>query len=128
MNPFWQQKELREYCKSKNIVITAYSPLGSHGTNWRENRVLDSPLLQEISASKAKTTAQIALRWVHEQGVALLTKSFNADRMRENLDIFDWSLTKEELENISQLPQCKGLLLSKLMEPHDLVLQLDSEI
>ncbi|KAH7570800.1 hypothetical protein JRO89_XS05G0192700 [Xanthoceras sorbifolium] len=123
MNPLWQQKALRAFCKSKNIVVMAYSPLGKGG-----NQILDCDLLKEIAQSKEKTTAQVALRWVYEQGVSLVTKSFNKDRMKENLDIFDWSLSKEELNKIDQLPQRKGLFLNTFMEPHDLVLEIDSEI
>lgn len=51
---------------------------------------------------------QVCIRWVYEQGVSVLVKSFNKDRMKENLDIFDWKLSPEGLEKISQIPQRKG--------------------
>lgn len=51
---------------------------------------------------------EVALRWVFEQGVSVIVKSYNADRMRQNLDIFDWSLTADELHRISEIPQSKG--------------------
>ena len=50
---------------------------------------------------------QISLRWMYEQGVSFVVKSFNTERMKQNLDIFYWSLTEEELINISQFPQQK---------------------
>eukprot|EP00262_Sarcandra_glabra_P014596 TRINITY_DN4294_c0_g1_i5.p1 TRINITY_DN4294_c0_g1~~TRINITY_DN4294_c0_g1_i5.p1 ORF type:complete len:122 (-),score=23.42 TRINITY_DN4294_c0_g1_i5:220-585(-) len=52
---------------------------------------------------------QVALRWAYEQGVSVLVKSFNKDRMKENLKIWDWALSDEEKETIHQIPQCKGL-------------------
>ncbi|KAK9276620.1 hypothetical protein L1049_006156 [Liquidambar formosana] len=128
MNPLWRQKQLREFCKAKGIHITAYSPLGANGTKWGDNRVVGSEVLEEIAKARGKTTAQVSLRWVYEQGVSLVTKSYNKERMRENLQIFDWSLTEEDLNKISQLPQRKGVLFASIMGPHDSVLELDAEI
>ncbi|KAE8077230.1 hypothetical protein FH972_015810 [Carpinus fangiana] len=108
MNPLWQQKKLREFCEKKGIHITAYSPLGAKGTPWGTNWVMDSQELKDIASAKGKTTAQICIRWVYEQGVSALVKSFNKQRMEENLDIFEWSLSPEECEKISQIPQRKG--------------------
>ena len=71
---------------------------------------------------------QVALRWVYEQGVSLVTKSYNKERMKQNLQIFDWSLSGEELEKISQIPQRKGVTLASVLGPHDLVLELDAEV
>ncbi|KAL6970084.1 D-galacturonate reductase [Sarracenia purpurea var. burkii] len=128
MNPLWQQKQLREFCKAKGIHITAYSPLGANGTKWGDNRVVESDVLLEIAKARGKTTAQVSLRWVYEQGVSLVTKSFNKQRMRENLEIFDWSLTEEESNKISQLPQRKGVNLVDVLGPHPLVLELEAEV
>ncbi|KAG7949767.1 hypothetical protein I3843_13G079300 [Carya illinoinensis] len=108
MNPLWQQKRLREFCENKGIHVTAYSPLGAKGTLWGTNWVMDSEVLREMANAKGKTVAQISLRWVYEQGVSVLVKSFNKERIEENLDIFDWNLTSKELQKISQIPQRKG--------------------
>ncbi|XP_074341659.1 non-functional NADPH-dependent codeinone reductase 2-like [Apium graveolens] len=108
MNPLWQQKKLREFCKEKNIHVTAYSPLGAKGTFWGTNKVMDSAVLQEIAIAKGKSLPQICLRWAYEQEVSVLVKSFNNKRMKENMDIFEWKLSPEELERINQLPQEQG--------------------
>ncbi|KAM6546724.1 hypothetical protein CsatB_027460 [Cannabis sativa] len=109
MNPVWQQKKLRKFCQENGILITAYSPLGGNkeGT-WRTNRVMDSDVLKQIANSKGKTIAQICLRWLYEQGVSFVVKSFNKERMKQNIDILDWNLSSEELEMIDQIPQQKG--------------------
>ncbi|XP_028125134.1 probable NAD(P)H-dependent oxidoreductase 1 [Camellia sinensis] len=69
---------------------------------------MDCEILKEITEAKGKTVAQVCLRWVYEQGVSVLVKSFNKERMEENLDIFDWTLSPEESKKINQIPQQKG--------------------
>ncbi|KAK7848756.1 D-galacturonate reductase [Quercus suber] len=128
MNPLWQQKDLRGFCKAKGIHITAYSPLGSRGAKWGDSESLEYKVLEEIAKAKGKTAAQVSLRWVYEQGVSFVPKSFNKDRMKQNLDIFDWSLTEEELNKISKLPQRRAVLPSMIMEPSDLVREIEAEI
>lgn len=71
---------------------------------------------------------QISLRWVYEQGVSFVAKSFNKERMKENLQIFDWCLTEEDSNKIDQLPQHKGTTFASILGPHDLILELDAEI
>ncbi|CAB4265295.1 unnamed protein product [Prunus armeniaca] len=51
---------------------------------------------------------KVCLRWVYEQGVSLVVKSFNKDRIQENIGIFDWELSPQELDNINQIPQNRG--------------------
>lgn len=128
MSPAWQLKKLRHFCKAKGIHVTAYSPLGAARTKWGDDRVLGSDVIEEIAVAKGKTTAQISLRWVYEQGVSIVTKSFNKERMRQNLDIFDFCLTEEELEKMSHLPQRKGVTFASLIGPHDIVLEIDAEL
>ncbi|TYJ45187.1 hypothetical protein E1A91_A02G038600v1 [Gossypium mustelinum] len=108
MSPMWQQKKLRKFCEEKGIVVEAYSPLGARGTAWGTNQVMECDVLKEIAQAKGKSVAQVCLRWAYEQGVCVIVKSFNKERMKQNLDIFDWRLSDDELLKISQLPQCKG--------------------
>ncbi|XWS22929.1 hypothetical protein CRYUN_Cryun29cG0077900 [Craigia yunnanensis] len=108
MNPMWQQEKLRKFCKEKGILITAYSPLGAKGTLWGTDRVMECDVLKEIAKAKGKSLAQVCLRWAYEQGVCVLVKSFNKERMKENLDIFNWKLSPDESHQISLLPQRKG--------------------
>ena len=108
VNPLWQQKKLREFCKDKGIQVCAYSPLGAKGTLWGTDQVMASKVLQEIAQAKGKSLAQICLRWVFEQGDCVLVKSFNEERMKQNLDILNWELTADEREKIDQISQRKG--------------------
>ncbi|XP_031273457.1 non-functional NADPH-dependent codeinone reductase 2-like isoform X3 [Pistacia vera] len=115
INPVWQQKKLRQFCEEKGIHLTAYSPLGAKGVVWGTNRVMDSQVLKEIAIAKGKTVAQISLRWVYEQGVSLVVKSFDRERMKENLEIFDWQLSAEELQKIEQIPQMRGNIIQSFV-------------
>lgn len=58
INPVWQQRKLREFCREKGIQLCAYSPLGAKGTHWGSDSVMDSGVLHEIAKSKGKTVAQ----------------------------------------------------------------------
>ncbi|KAJ6845638.1 uncharacterized protein M6B38_286715 [Iris pallida] len=111
MNVAWQQKQLTEYCKSKGIHVTAYSPLGG-GT---AGNVRDSDMIHDIAVSKGKTAAQVCLRWVHEQGVSLVTKSFNKERMKQNIEIFDWELSDGDRLKISEMPQSRTVILTAML-------------
>ncbi|XP_050232393.1 non-functional NADPH-dependent codeinone reductase 2-like [Mercurialis annua] len=108
INPLWQQKKLRKYCEEKGIHITAYSVLGGKGTPWGTNKVMESEILKEIANARGKTLSQVCLRWVFEQGVSLVVKSFNKKRMKENLKIYEWKLNEEDLQKIDQIPQERG--------------------
>ncbi|KAG6737025.1 hypothetical protein POTOM_060018 [Populus tomentosa] len=108
INPLWQQKKLREFCKANGILLTAYAPLGAKGTLWGSNRVMENKVLKEIATAKGKSVAQVCLRWAYEQGVCVVVKSFNNGRMKENLEIFNWTLSEEESRMISETPQSRG--------------------
>ncbi|XP_058078328.1 non-functional NADPH-dependent codeinone reductase 2-like [Magnolia sinica] len=108
MNAAWQQSKLREFCKAHGIHVTAWSPLAANGASWGSLVVMESPILQQIANARGKTVAQVSLRWLHEQGVSVVVKSFNKDRMKQNLQIFDWELSEQDLAEISQIPQRRG--------------------
>lgn len=107
VNPVWQQRKLREFCRGKGIQLCAYSPLGAKGTHWGSDSVMGADALHEIAASRGKTVAQVCLRWVYEQGDCMIVKSFDEARMRENLDVEGWELTEEEHRRIADIPQRK---------------------
>ncbi|KAK1381513.1 non-functional NADPH-dependent codeinone reductase 2-like [Heracleum sosnowskyi] len=109
MSPVWQQKNLRDLCSAHNITVTAYSPLGAIGTRWGTNQVMNCQVLHEIAKDRGKTVAQVILRWVYEQGVTLLVKSFNTKRMKENLEIFDWTLSEDDYKKINAIQQSRGM-------------------
>ncbi|KAL7241882.1 hypothetical protein ACSBR1_014456 [Camellia fascicularis] len=107
LNPYWQQKKLRDYCKANGVTVAAFSPLGAAGTTWGSSRVMESEVLNEIARAKGKSVAQVCLRWEYEQDIAIVVKSYNKERMKQNLEIFDWALSEEESKKISEIPQSR---------------------
>ncbi|XAR65010.1 Codeinone reductase (NADPH) [Bertholletia excelsa] len=110
VNPLWQQKKMIALCKANGVIVTAYSPLGGVGYPWGSNRVIECEALKEIAKAKGKTVAQVCLRWGYEQGIAMVVKSFNKERMKENLGIFDWELSDEDSKKIEGIPQSRTCL------------------
>ncbi|CAL9182326.1 unnamed protein product [Musa hybrid cultivar] len=115
MNPTWQQKKLREFCKEKGVHVIAYSPLGGQDMFMGKNLVMESQVLKDIAKAKGKTVAQVSLRWVYEQGASMIVKTLNKERIEENMKIFDWELSEEDKHKISQLPQCKRVTLRSML-------------
>ncbi|XP_062110416.1 non-functional NADPH-dependent codeinone reductase 2-like [Humulus lupulus] len=117
MNPTWQQKKLREFCGANNIIVTSYSPLGAKGTRWGGSHVLDNEVLIDIARARGKTVAQVSLRWIYEQGASIVVKSYNKERLKENLDIFDWALTEDDLQKINLIPQNRFNVCEAFVSP-----------
>ena len=97
-NPFFQREAERVYMSGKDVLMQAWSPLAAGQTE-----IFTNEILQAIAAAHKKTVAQVALRWQVQRGVVPIVKSANPKRMAENLDIFDFALTDEEMQFISQL-------------------------
>ncbi|KAL0354999.1 UNVERIFIED_CONTAM: protein REDOX 2 [Sesamum radiatum] len=115
LNVAWQQQKLIEFCKDKGIHVCALSPLG--GAYGSINTVMESPILKDVAAARNKTVAQVALRWVREQGATPIARSFDRERMRQNLQIFDWELTDEEVAKMQQIPEQKANTGKEFVSP-----------
>lgn len=107
-HPYLVQEKLLRYCQQEGIVYTAFSPLGagsyvSLNMATREQSVLNEPRVAAIAKLHGKTPAQIVLRWGVQRGTALVPKSSRRERLIENLNIFDFQLTDEEMKQISNL-------------------------
>ncbi|XP_074311248.1 NADPH-dependent aldo-keto reductase, chloroplastic-like isoform X2 [Silene latifolia] len=103
-HPNWQQPALHNLCKSAGVLLTAYSPLGSPGT-WLKGNVLKEPALLEIAETLNKTPAQVALRWGLQSGHCVLPKSVSESRIKENFNVFDWTIPQELFSKFSTLHQ-----------------------
>ncbi|KAG5604028.1 hypothetical protein H5410_025520 [Solanum commersonii] len=118
MHVAWRQEKMLAFCKEKGIHVSAWSPLGANGIPfWGNHAVMQNSVLKDIAFHRQKSIPQVALRWVYEQGVSVLVKSFNKDRMRENLQILDWELSNEENAKIQEIPQCRGFKGELLVHP-----------
>ncbi len=97
-NAFFQREEERCYMESQNIQMQAWSPLAAG-----QGRLFENETLRALAATHNKTVAQIVLRWLVQRNIVPLVKSANPERMRENLEIFDFALTDAEMQQIAAL-------------------------
>lgn len=102
-NPFFQQKELRGLLKQDDVKIEAYQPLG-HGNT----ELLSHPVITELARKYGKNAGQIILRFEVQEGLIILPKSTNQERIAGNINIFDFKLADEDLEKLRSLDTGKG--------------------
>ena len=110
LHPLLTQEKLLRYCKDQSIHVTAFSPLGAEsyyalGMADQKESTLTNPVIAEIASSYGKTAAQVILRWGLQRGCSIVPKSSRVERLRENLEVFDFELDKESMEKISALNQ-----------------------
>lgn len=106
-HPGLNQEDLLDYCVNKDIALVAYSPLG-------RGDILAESVLGEIGQKYSKTKVQVSLRWLTQKGIVAIPKSSSKQHLKENLDIFDFSLTDEEIEIIDDLGNSQRLINPEL--------------
>ena len=97
-HPFHQQLETQKFLTANNIQIESWGPFAEGKNNIFRNEVLVS-----IAQKHGKTVAQVILRWLTQRNIIVIPKSVRKDRMAENLDIFNFELTQEDMDVIRQL-------------------------
>jgi len=97
-HPYLQSPELVEFCKAKDIIVQAWSPI-------MRGQSLKDPALLEIAKKHNKTAAQIILRWDLQKEILTIPKSIHQDRIQENSNIFDFELDEEDMRQIAKLDQ-----------------------
>lgn len=111
-HPFLCQKTLLDYMRSKNMFLTAYSPLARGG-------VIGNPTIKAIANKYNKSESQIALRWLIQQdGVCAIPKASSDANIRSNFAIFDFALTLDEMNAIHNLATPNGRLINPEWAPH----------
>ena len=100
-HPGQMQEETVSYCKDHNIIVEAWSPLGT-------GRMLSNEMLKSIAAKYGKSAAQLCIRWCLQNGILPLPKSVTPSRIIENADVFDFEITNEDMEAINGMEYCGG--------------------
>lgn len=113
IHPYFQQKKLRSYCTQNNIVVTAYSPLGSRHLTKSENGISENLIIKNMAERYNCTPAQVILAWGMAQGISIIPKSTNTDRIYENYNAVNVHLRPEDIDAINMVDennrQSKGL-------------------
>lgn len=102
IHPGYSQEVATAYCKSKDIIVQAWSPLG-------RSALLEHPVLLKLASKYEKSVAQISLRFLLQKNIIPLVKTSSMERMKENMDIFDFELTWEDMSVLECMPQAAWL-------------------
>eukprot|EP00421_Protoceratium_reticulatum_P014844 CAMPEP_0168387410 /NCGR_PEP_ID=MMETSP0228-20121227/15930_1 /TAXON_ID=133427 /ORGANISM="Protoceratium reticulatum, Strain CCCM 535 (=CCMP 1889)" /LENGTH=327 /DNA_ID=CAMNT_0008400643 /DNA_START=41 /DNA_END=1024 /DNA_ORIENTATION=- len=110
MHVYLQQPQLVDFCHANGIAVTAFSPLGAVGYlamgpsfATEADDCLKDPVIASIAAAKGRSPAQVCLRYQTQRGVSVIPKSTKPDRLRENLDLFSFELSEEEMACMAAL-------------------------
>lgn len=105
-HPYFQRDSLVKFCLKHGVSITAHTPLGGAAANteWFGSvSCLDDPVLKGLAAKYKRTVAQIVLRWGIQRNTVVIPKTSNLKRLEENFQVFDFELTKEDMDQIKSL-------------------------
>lgn len=101
-HPYLDQRKMLDCCRRHGLIFTAYCPLA-------RGRLFQDPVLAAIAQARGKTIAQVVLRWLVQQGdIAPIPRSSNPERIAQNLDVFNFSLTADEMNRIHALARPDG--------------------
>ncbi len=102
-HPYLDQTKVREACAQHGMALVAYSPVA-------KGRIKGDATLTQIGRAHGKTAAQVCLRWLVQQNVSAIPRTSKIERLSENIEIFDFELSEEEMGKISQMGSAKGRL------------------
>ncbi|XP_021378513.1 aldose reductase-like isoform X2 [Mizuhopecten yessoensis] len=105
ISPYNSNERLLQFCKSKGIVVVAYSPLGSADRPWAkpdDPKLLEEPKIVKIAAQYNKSPGQVLLRWGIQRGYIIIPKSVSATRQKQNFEVFDFTLNDDDMKVIHE--------------------------
>jgi len=107
IHPYLAQKKLKKFCEERGIILTAYSPLGNPGSQASDlpdkDRLLKDPVVNRLAKKYNKNVGQILLKFQAQRGVIVIPKSVSLDRIKSNIQIFDFEMTAEEIAELEAL-------------------------
>jgi 2,5-diketo-D-gluconate reductase A len=103
-HPFFQRTADQRLMRERGVQIESWGPFAEG-----RNNLFTDPALSEIAAAYSKSVAQVVLRWLTQRNVVVIPKSVRPERMRENIDIFDFDLTDDEMARVGALDTCTSL-------------------
>ena len=112
LHPYLGQEKLVRFCQDNQIAVTAFSPLAAQsyfslGMAQPDESLFEQPAVRQSAVHHGKTPAHIVLRWGVQRGTAVVPKTARKDRLAENLNLFDFELTTDEMKTINQLDRAR---------------------
>ncbi|CAN6697400.1 unnamed protein product [Malus baccata var. baccata] len=107
-HPYFQRESLVKFCQKHGICVTAHTPLGGAVANseWFGSvSCLDDPVLKNLAEKYKKTAAQVVLRWGIQRNTVVIPKTSKLERLKENFQVFDFELTKEDMDLIAKVAE-----------------------
>ena len=106
LHPYNTQQSLVDYCHQSNVAVTAYSPLGNKSRITEGDPVLiDDPVVVQVAQESDRSPAQVLLRWAIQRNTIVIPKSVTPTRISENIDVFDFELSQQQMQQLSALNQ-----------------------
>ncbi|KAM2695043.1 hypothetical protein EV1_039595 [Malus domestica] len=105
-HPYFQRESLVKFCQKHGICVTAHTPLGGAAANieWFGSvSCLDDPVIKNLAEKYKKTVAQVVLRWGIQRNMVVIPKTSKLERLKENIQVFDFELTKEDMDLIGKV-------------------------
>ena len=109
ISPLNTQKNLINYCQERNITVEAMSTFSHFRSNEARREIIDNECIRPIAERYNKTIPQVILRWLIQQDIVIIPKTWIKERLKENISIFDFELTKQDMDIIDSLDQGKFL-------------------
>jgi len=109
ISPLNTQKSLIKWCQDKGIEVEAMSTFSHSRSNKPRKEILENPVIIPIAERHHKTVAQVVLRWLLQQGISIIPKTWNEKYLSENIDLFDFELSSDEMAIIDSLDQGRFL-------------------
>jgi len=101
LHPGMLQDKTVEFCKQHNILVEAWAPFSN-------GQIFNHPVLKEIADQYKKSVAQLSLRWIIQKGIVPLPKSVTPERIKNNLEVFDFEISSQDVDRIDRLTDCGG--------------------
>ncbi len=104
LHPQFPQKEIRKYCMEKGIIVEAWASL-------MQGQIFDKKIVIQIAEKHGKTVSQVGIRWAVQNGIVTIPKSTHIQRIKENLNVFDFELDQDDMLKMEELN--KGIRIGR---------------